>query len=647
MSFFRSAAPVLLLICWATFPSVLRASAADDWQPIAPEELKMASEPNAPGAPAIFLYRQVDRNDEESREFHYSRIKIFTEEGRKYADVEIPFVKGVGNIHKLEARTIRPDGSIVNFDGKVYEKTIVKGRGVKYLAKTFTLPEVQPGTILEYRYSQDINPDFVFDSKWILSAELFTKHAKFSLKKNDDFALIWTWPLGLPPGTDAPKDDHGLIHLETQNVPAFQSEDHMPPENQMKFRVEFIYSRYLEKDNDKFWKQESKRQYSEVEDFANKNGAMVNALREIVASGDSSEVKLQKIYSRTQQIRNLSFERDKTEQEHAREKLKDIHNVEDVWKRGYGSGYEITWLFLALARAAGFEASPVKVCTRDNSFFDPRLMDAFELNTNLVLIKLDGKDLFFDPGAAFTPYGFLPWNETAVQGLKLDKDGGSWVQTPLPDSSKSHVERKASLKLTDDGNLEGKVTVTFTGLEALWRRLDELDEDDTARKTFLEDEVKQCIPASADVKLTNQPDWSSSATTLVAEYDVKVPGWASSAGRRQLLPVGLFSESEKHMFEHADRTFPIYFYFPFLIQDDVTVELPQGLHVNSLPPQQNVPGKVVSYEMVADGKGGNLHWSRHLSLDILMMQTKYYPALRNFFQTVRAGDEQQVVLSSN
>jgi hypothetical protein len=27
-----------------------------------------------------------------------------------------------------------------------------------------------------------------------------------------------------------------------------------------------------------------------------------------------------------------------------------------------------------------------------------------------------------------------------------------------------------------------------------------------------------------------------------------------------------------------------------------------------------------------------------------MMQTKYYPALRNFFQTVRAGDEQQIVL---
>jgi hypothetical protein len=236
-----------------------------------------------------------------------------------------------------------------------------------------------------------------------LSEELFTKHAKFSLKKNADFALLWSWPLGLPPGTDPPRDDHNMIRLETQNVPAFQLEDHMPPENQMKFRVEFTYSRDLEKDTDKFWKQETKRLYRGVELFADKRGAMTNAVREIVAPGDSQEVKLQKIYARTQQIRNLSFERDKTEQEQRRQKLKDINSVEDVWKRGYGSGYEITWLFLALARAAGFDASPVRVSTRDQYFFNPQLMNAFQLNTNVVLVKLDGKDLYFDPGTAFTP----------------------------------------------------------------------------------------------------------------------------------------------------------------------------------------------------------------------------------------------------
>ena len=45
----------------------------------------MTSEPAAPGAPAIYLYRQVDRDDEGDREYNYVRVKILTEEGRKYA----------------------------------------------------------------------------------------------------------------------------------------------------------------------------------------------------------------------------------------------------------------------------------------------------------------------------------------------------------------------------------------------------------------------------------------------------------------------------------------------------------------------------------------------------------------------------------
>jgi hypothetical protein len=110
------------------------AKAGVGFQPVSPDELKMTSEPLAPGAPAIILYRQVDRDDNSrtSHEDNYSRIKILTEEGRKHADIEIPFLKKSQDIVNVRARTIRPDGSIVNFEGKVFEKYLVKGRGVKF-----------------------------------------------------------------------------------------------------------------------------------------------------------------------------------------------------------------------------------------------------------------------------------------------------------------------------------------------------------------------------------------------------------------------------------------------------------------------------------------------------------------------------------
>src|SRR5216683_6237221 len=90
------------------------------------------------------------------------------------------------------------------------------------------------------------------------------------------------------------------------------------------------------------------------------------------------------------------------------------------------------WLFLALVRATSLEAYPCLVSGRSEYFFHKERVDGRELDANVVLVKVNGKEEFFDPGAAFTPFGMLPWTETGVAGLKLDKDGGSWIQTPLP-----------------------------------------------------------------------------------------------------------------------------------------------------------------------------------------------------------------------
>ncbi len=622
-------------------------NAADEWLPISPEDLKMTNVPEAPGAPAVYLYRQVDRSDVShlASEYNYARIKILTEEGRKYADVEIPFFKENGTIHNIRARTVRPDGTIANFDGKIYDKTIVKARGLKYLAKTFTLPDVQVGSIIEYHYMYQPQEGYVFDSQWIFTEVLFTLHGMFSLNPNQYFALHWSWPVGLPAGTAPPKDDHGIIRMDAQNIPAFQVEDYMPPENELKFRVDFSYSDgEIEKDTAKFWKKQGKKLNDTVESFVGKRKAMEQAVSQTVSAGDPPEVKLQKLYAKVQTLRNKSFEVEKTEQEKKREKEKDTNNVEETWKRGYWNGEQLTLLYLALARAAGVEAYAVKVSARNVYFFNPNVEDASQLDTYVVLLRLNGKDLDCAPGTEFAPFGLLPWEETGVQGLKLDKDGGNWVRTTLPGSSESRIERKADLKLDDTGTLQGKLTVTFTGLEALSRRQEERNVDEADRKKFLEDQVRQYVPVGIDVELTNKPDWASSSEKLVAEYDLKIQGWVSGAGRHALLPVALFGATEKQLFEHANRVHPIYFSFPFEKIDDVTIELPLAWQVSSVPPVKNQDGKAIVYTLKVENDKGTLHLNRLLNVDILLVEAKLYPVLRSFFQIVRAGDEQQVVL---
>jgi hypothetical protein len=625
-----------------------RPVSGDEWQPVSQEELKMTSEPKAPGAPAIILFRQVDRDDSNPRnphEYNYVREKILTEEGRKNADVDILVIKGQWDIVNIRARTIRPDGSIVNFDGKVYEKEIVKARGLKYLAKSFTLSDVQPGSIIEYHYMIDFAENNVFDSHWVLSDDLFIKNAKYTLKPYTEWALQWTWPNGLPESAKPPVNENKLIHMEARDIPAFQVEDDMPPEAAMRFRVDFIYSEDgFEKEPDKFWKKQGKKMNDTAEAFVNKRKAMEQAVAEIASPGDSPEVKLGKIYARVQKIRNTSYELEKTEQEQKRAKEKGISNVEDIWKRGYADRNDITLLFVSLARAAGFDAYPVQVATRDDHFFTPNVMRAKDLNTYVALVKLSGKDSYFDPGTAFTPFGMLPWSETGTTGLKLDKDGGTWVTTPTPEPSASQIVRRADLNLTTEGALEGKLTVIFTGLEAQRRRVQERNEDEAQRKKLLEDYVKEVIPAGIEVELTGKPDWTSSSPSMAAEFSLKVPGWASGAGKRALLPVGLFSGPEKHMCEHSTRVHPLYFQYLFEKTDDVHIELPLGWQISSLPQPQNTDAKVMAYTLKVENEKGSLHFERHLRSGLTFLDQKYYPALRNFYQAVRTGDEQQVVL---
>lgn len=644
------------LCCVAAFFAVTlmihQCCIAQGFPQISPDELKMTGEPLAPGAPAIILYREVDRDDRylnSARQNSYYRIKIFTEDGRKWANVEIPFAKGIDNVKNIRARTIKPDGSVVEFDGNVIEQSLLKSRGLRILAKTFHLAAVEPGCIIEYSY--ELEGRLGYSSRWTLSEELFTKSAKFHLKPYGaaaGFPLTlrksWHLPAGMsPPVTGMDRS----VSLQADNIPAFEIEDFMPPADDLKFHVDFIYEVMKpENDPELYWKHVGEVRERELENFVGNHKAIEQGMADTIGSNDTPEAKLRKIYDRVQQIRNTSYEQSRTTQEQKRENEKPDENVEDVLKRGYGKTWQIDWLFLAMVRAAGFDAYGCWVASRANYFFDPKTMEAAHLNEPAVLVKLNGRDLFFNPGYPFAPYGLLNWSETGTVAWRLAKDSGGWVNTPLPKSSESRLEHVAKLRLTDDGNLEGTVKATYTGLEAVHDRQYGRNEDEIGRKTFLDDQMKHQLPVTAEVEVEKQPDWSDPEAPLVAEYKLSVPGWAANAGKRMMIPMGVFTGIEKHLFEHANRVHDVYVDYPYEKDDDVTIEVPQGWEVGNVPAPVQRDEQVIDYSLNVENNKTTLHLTRRLIWNFLLLDVKYYPALRNFFQAVRTGDEQQIVLQT-
>jgi hypothetical protein len=215
----------------------------------------------------------------------------------------------------------------------------------------------------------------------------------------------------------------------------------------------------------------------------------------------------------------------------------------------------------------------------------------------------------------------------------------------LPSSKDNHIERKALFTLSPSGTLEGNVTVTFTGQEAMSKRLAENLEDDGDRKQYLENDLKSAMPRSAEVQLTNHPDWDSSASSLEAQYSVRIDGWGTGAGSRLLLPAQVFTARQKSVFLHSARQHPIYFLSPVEVSDDMTIEVPKEWQVSSVPQGRQVSEQSYGYSTSFEESAGKMHMQRSFRLDLTLVNVKYYGTLQSFFQNVRSADDEAVVLS--
>src|SRR5947208_209401 len=263
----------------------------------------------------------------------------------------------------------------------------------------------------------------------------------------------------------------------------------------------------------------------------------------------------------------------------------------------------------------------------------------------IAAVNLNGQDLFLEPGTRFCPYGFLRWNHTVTDGIKLDKKGGTFVKAPPATYEKSVTRRVANVSISEDGSLKGDVTVEFKGYEALEHRLDAIDSDDAGKKKNLEDELKQWLPAGSIVKMTQAQGWEGSDDPLSAVFSIEVPNYGSAAGKRFLLPAYLFQIRQKDAFNHTDRKYPIYFPYPFTEHDVVNTKLPAGFTVESVPERQSASlGGTAKYINVSQFDGMQVVTERKLLFNGVFFPTEKYSELKTFFNKVQSGDEQQAVL---
>ncbi len=640
---------------------------AADWQTPTPQELSMTSEPAAPNAAAIYLYREEISDDKLHMHSMYVRMKVLTEEGKRYADVEIPYERRAFTIDGLDGRTIHSDGTIIPFTGKPYEKMLQKTATLRYQAKVFSMPDVQVGSILEYRYQLRYNDNTFYPPTWYIQRELFVRKAHYRYVTTDIFtysgvtmitgnrgqaanALVWLpiLPTGVvvkhipPPPAGAMARLTDSYELTIDNVPPAPDEEYLPPIHSLTYRVYFLYSAYGSPAE--FWKDEGKYWSKQIDKFMNANQALITMVNQLTLPADSQDLKLQKIYNGVMAFENTDFTRERSTQEDKSEGLRAVKTAQDIIDRKRGSSDELTMLFVGLARAAGMKAYVMAVTNRDNDIFNQNLMSMQQLDDDIAIVTVDGKEKFFDPGERYCAYGQLHWKHTQAKGIRQTDGGTDFATAPADPYTNSKTVRLATLTMSEDGRVSGTVKLGYTGVPALSWRQRALRADQEKVQQEMEEELRHQLPGGLSVKLDSIKYLDDPSKQLIASFSVEGP-LATATAKRLFVPVEIFEANTKPKFTQPKRVMPVYFHYAYQDLDQISITFPASVSIESVPKREEIP--MLKMAMLVEGAtvtGNTLTLARNFALGSVIFTPQEYDDLHSFYAKVNHKDQEQAIL---
>lgn len=639
------------------------------------EELKMTSLPGYPGAPAVILFREeITRDDLHSVE-EYDRIKILTEEGKKYANVELRFASTSGDyewagddsmVEDISGRTIHPDGTVIPFTGKPYLKVIEKTNGLKLQEKVFTLPDVEVGSIIEYRYLLTYNDHVYVPPTWFVQDELYVKQAHFvwyptsrSLQSEEEGSIhSISWFPVLPEGVKVDRFDvpgttqsgpGQEYELKVKDVPPRVKEEYMPPIGNLSYSVHFSYT--AARSEKEYWDNEGKHWSKRVNSFVGPNGALKEATQKIIEGATTPQEKLQKIYAAVMALDNTRFTRSHDKREDKAAGMGQVNNAADVLAHGRGTPTQLSELFIGMTRAAGFQAYAMLVPDRSEELFLPGWMSFEQFDDSVsdmvAIVVVDGKEQFFDPGSRYCPFGSLAWQHTYTQGLRQTDGGNTQIaQTTGEDFKVNRTTRVANLTMDEQGQITGKIDLTFYGAPALRWRQTALRGDDESLHKALQKNLEDMLPKTLKVEVSDIKDVTDYTKPLAVSY--KVTGTMGNVmGKRMMLPSDVFLSSETAKFPHEKRETAVYFDYPLVMQDAIRVNFPSEFAVEAAPgaAKFSLPARAV-YGMSVAVAPTNVTTRRDFVFGDVIVLQKDYSSLRNFYSQFESKDQESIVLKT-
>jgi hypothetical protein len=653
---FRSVLMIFLFALVYLYISAEPALAGDEWKPVDPAQLAMTSPIVEKDADAEAIFWEVYVQDNPDGFYstllkHYIRIKIFTERGKEtQSKIDLRYSE-YGKINDIAARTIKPDGTIIELKKEaIFERVVAKVGGYKYKVKSFALPSVEPGAIIEYRWREErINLKYLsLYDRFQMQRDIPVQVVKYFFKPPQSptyRSLSMRTRMYNANLTSFVKEKDGFFSATLTNMPAFREEPRMPPEDQVRAWMLVYYPHGESLSPEKFWPKYGRELYEEYKPLMKVSDEIKKAAATAIADATTPEQKLERMFtfcrSKIMNVYDDASGLTATD----RAKLKQNESPSDTLKRGKGTPQDIDLLFGALATAAGFETRIAILSDRGDLFFDINNTDRYFLDILDIAVKVGDGWRFFSPGSMYVPFGMLRWQEEGLPALICDPKEPTFVETPLSPAEKTLQKRTAKLILSEDGTLEGDVLIEYTGQFAVEKKEENDELSPAVREENMRDRIKEKM-GTAEVSNINIENVTDPVKPFIYSYHIRVPGYAQRTGKRLFVQPAFFQRGIGVLFSAADRKMPVYFHYPWKEDDSVTIKMPAGYKLdNADSPTPFAADKVAKYEVkLYVVRNEDLLYKRTFSFNGLLFPTKNYTWLKQIFEAVHEQDNHTITL---
>lgn len=664
---------VLAIVLFLTVKSLF----AQDYKfgKVSVDELKEKYNPKDSSAVATYLYKNRKTYFKYIQgegfglvtEIH-ERVKIYNKEGFDYANKEVSLYKNSRNkelVKGLKAYTYNLENGKIK-ESKLKSDGVFKSeRSRNFNEVKFTMPNIKPGAIVEYKYAihspfyfyvdqfnfqegvpvRKLDFKFEYPEYFVFKPNIkgYLAVNPINEKKNGKYTfnnkvrrgdMKQVAHISTSVNTSTLDYIKNIVSYKMEDVPALKEEAYVSNIDNYRTAVKYELERTRfpnskPKDYSTSWEDVAQAIFDN-EDFGNelkKENYFKKDVDALISNVSNPAEKL-----------NLIFGYVKAKMKWNDYSGKYVNQgVKKAYKDKVGNVAEINLMLVSMLRYAGLKANPVLISTRDHGV--PLFPTREGFNYVICAVELDENVLLFDATDKSAKANVLPVHVLNWQGRIITEDGSSvWVD--LTPRALSKETTSLNYKIGADLNISGKVRSIYTNNQALSKRKKYSKSTEDIIKGLEKDKGEIVV---SNFNLKNKSDVYK---PLASEYEFELSNAIDEIGGKLYFSPLSFLRLEENPFKAENRLYPIDFIYPISDKHIVNIMLPDGYEVESLPANGKIEFNTEegSFTFIGRENGKMLQFTMTFNLNRTLISSVDYKNFKEFYKLMIDKQGEKIVL---